>query len=254
MSSNINPPKIGKYPHKPHYDVREASDGYSNIAAVLAGFAFAAIVLVIQIPNLPEGTELSRDWAAIAFLVAFIGSLLSSFTFSIVRGEEILSPRSHTVALLGGCGFMISANLIFWGVATIVKVFLSENIYLFIYYSFPIVMAFSLLYVAYSAFDPIISFEERDITWKDYGKTFGPAYFLLIPMMLFKFMGAEIPLESTRIWFNWVMFAALALNLLSAFIAIMASMRDYSYRLPLIGSGLWIGFHAIVLGLLILMT
>lgn len=255
MPSKSKPPAlVGDYPHKPQYDVRAAAEGFSNTAAVLSGFAFAAIVLIIQIPNLPEGAELARDWATVAFIVAFIGCLMAAFTYSVVKAEEILAPRSFAMALLGGCGFTISANLVFWGLAVIVKVFLSKSVYAFIYYSFPLVMAFTLVYIAFSVFDPIISFEKRKINWKDYAEVFGPAYTLLIPVLVFKYMGFSVPAELVVHWFNWVMAGALIINIASAIIAILASMADYDFQLPGIASGLWIGFHAAIIGLLILMV
>ncbi len=195
-------PNTGEYPHKAHYDVRDASESYSNIAAVLAGFAFAAIVLVVQIPNLPKGAENFRDWATISFLVAFIGCLLSAFTFALVHGEEMLSPRSHTVALLGGCGFLVSANLVLWGIAAITRVYLSASVYSFIFYSFPVVMAFTPMYVAFSAFDPIIAFDRRHVVWTDYAQVFAPGYVLLTVVVLVKYMGATFPTSMIAVWFN----------------------------------------------------
>jgi hypothetical protein len=259
-SKLFTPKDIGEYPHKPHYEVRNASEGYSNIAAVLSGFAFAAILLVIQIPNLPEKIENSknwapifRDWATISFLVAFIGCLLSAFTFAIVKGEEILTPRSHAIALLGACGFIISANLVLWGIATIVKVFLSPDVYRFIFYTFPIIMTLSMMYANFSAFDPIISFENREITLIDYAQEFAPAHLFSTAIIIIKWMGISFPTAAMATWFNWIMTGALVLILVSATVAIITSMKDYSYKIPLIMSGVWIGLHAFVIGLLILM-
>lgn len=244
---------IGEYPHKPGYDVRSAAANYSNIATVIAGFAFAAIVLVIQIPNLPAEAEISRDWATVAFIVAFIGCLLSAFTFSIVNAEEILTPRSHTMALFGGCGFTISSNLVFFGLAIIVKVFLSAKVYAFIFFSFPLIMAFSLVYIGFSAFDPIMSFKMRKIGWIDYARVFGPSYTLLIPVIAFKYMGFIADVSEISHWFNWVMAGALIINIISAAIAILISMTDYDFYIPMTANGLWIGFHAVIIALLLLM-
>jgi len=106
---------------KSHYDVRSASQTYSNIAAVLAGFAFAAVVLVVQIPTLPNNANapILRDWATIALLIAF---------FECVAGEEKLALRSHAIALCGGTGFSLSSGYIFWGLASLIKLFLSPSI------------------------------------------------------------------------------------------------------------------------------
>src|SRR5207248_2933617 len=89
------PRKIGEFPHFPHYNVRTAGQSYSNIAAILAGFAFTAVILVL--PNAHLSQKLSEQ-ATIAFLVAFFGCILAAFMFSVVTGEEILAPRTNMIA------------------------------------------------------------------------------------------------------------------------------------------------------------
>lgn len=236
----------------PLYDVRLASEGFSNIAAIIAGFAFAAIILVIQTP-VPLGEESSRDWATVAFIVAFIGCLLSAFTFSIIKGEESLTHRAYTMALLCGCGFTTSANLVFFGLATISKVFLSTQIYAFIYFSFPLFMAFSLVYVCFSAFDPIVSFEKRKVERSEYAQVFGPPYILLIAALVFKYMGFHAMETEISHWFNWVMAGALFINMFSAIAVILITMKDSKYHFSMIANGLWVGFHATVIALLFLL-
>ncbi|HDP98384.1 MAG TPA: hypothetical protein ENN22_04265 [bacterium] len=115
---------------KSHYDVRSASQTYSNIAAVLAGFAFAAVVLVVQIPTLLNNANapILRDRATIALLIAFFGCVAAAFTFGVVAGEEKLALRSHAIALCGGTGFSLSSGYIFWGLASLIKLFLSPSI------------------------------------------------------------------------------------------------------------------------------
>ncbi|MEM4203976.1 MAG: hypothetical protein QXS54_07905 [Candidatus Methanomethylicaceae archaeon] len=111
------------------YDVRVSSQGYSNIASVLAGFALAAVVLVVQSsPPAIGNAALLRDWASIAFLVAFFGCVMAAFVFSVVAGEEVLAPRSHTMALIGGAGLAMSTVYIFWGLVILADLFLSPGI------------------------------------------------------------------------------------------------------------------------------
>lgn len=252
-------PDMGEYRHQPGYDVRNASEGYSNIAAVLSGFAFTGILLIVQVSNLSKVDEFARDQTVIAFLIAFIGCLLSAFTFAIVKGEEVLTPRSYAIALLGACGFTISANLLIWGVATIAKVYLSKDVYVFILYSFPAFMCITPIYTAYSAFDPIMSFDKRLPTLTEYIQELAPAFFpvfIFIPIKYYmEYLNITFSsIVSIGIWFNIVMAGAFLLILVSAIRAIFTTMNDYSYRIPLLRSGAWVGFHSLVVGILILMT
>src|SRR5579859_6806379 len=96
------PPVLGEFPHVPHYDIRRAAPSYANLAAVQAGFALAAVVLIAS--TLGQNAHLSqatfyRDWATAAFLIAFFGSVLSALLLSVIAGDEILSPRTNMTAL-----------------------------------------------------------------------------------------------------------------------------------------------------------
>ena len=119
------------YPHTKHYDVRLAAPSYSNVAAVLSGFALAALVLVMQVSQLPNkvpNPSFLRDWASIAFLIAFFGCILSSFMFAIIAAEEGMWPRTNVVALFVGFAFGISVSLILWGLVELSRVFLASDV------------------------------------------------------------------------------------------------------------------------------
>ena len=108
----------GQLQRRRNYDVRVAAQSFSSIATVLAGFAFTTIVLVIQLALTPE-VELDDTAlvyrAASSFLIAFFGCTIAAFTFGMVSGDEVLAPRSHAVALLGGASFGLSIIYMFWG-------------------------------------------------------------------------------------------------------------------------------------------
>jgi hypothetical protein len=248
--------QVGELPHKPHYEVRTASQSYSNIAAVLAGFAFAAVILVVQTtpPASSESAVIFRDLATIAFLMAFIGCVVSGFVFATVTGEEILAPRSHTMALLGGMGFSISSNLVMFGLATLTKIFLSPDITSFVKVIFPIAMFLSPLFVAFSAVDPIIGFEKEPIKTKDLVQLFSFSFLPLIFALLVKYFGSEIPANTILVFFKPVMVAAFIVILLSAASALsVSSFADIKFRLSLPISGIIVGIHSFVVGALILM-
>jgi hypothetical protein len=162
--------RVGEFLHKPHYNVRTAAQSYSNIGAVLAGFAFAAMILVMQNTQLPQklpDAALLRDWATIVFLIALFGCILSAFAFSVVSGEEILAPRTNMIALFGGVGFSISASLIFWSLVTLTKIFLDSNIVTLARLLYPLFALIQPAYLAFSALDNVYLFEDKSPTQKE---------------------------------------------------------------------------------------
>lgn len=249
--------RIGDLPHAPHYEVRHASQSYSNIAAVLAGFAFAAVVLVMQSSplSLTSDVVIFRDQATLAFLLSFIGCIISAFVFATVTGEEVLAPRSHTMALLGGIGFSISTNLIILGLATLTQIFLSPDIYVFVQTIFPLIMCLSPLFVVFSAIDPIIGFEGIRPTRKDLALLFAFSYIPLFFALLIAYFAVDFSSFTSMSVFRFsLVLAFLGLTLSAAGSLAISSFTDIRFKLSLPMSGLLIGLHSIVLGLFILIV
>jgi hypothetical protein len=256
QTSKDNLPNIGELPHKPHYEVRTASQSYSNIAAVLAGFAFAAVVLVVQTtpPVTTPNAGTYQDWATIAFLLAFAGCIVSAFVFATVTGEEILAPRSHTIALLAGLGFSISSNLVIFGLGALVKIFLSPTIFDFVLVCFPLIMSLSPLFVAFSAFDPLIGFENIPITSKDIIKVFIPGFMPLLVVLIVRYSVGGFTVDVASSVFSYIMGSALLLIAISAGSALItSSFANVRFRMNLLLSGVMLGIHSMLIGLLILM-
>lgn len=124
------------HPHRPHYDPRRAAQAYSTIAATLSGFSFAAVVLLAgsgldchATPHAgrcqPAAAAL-QSRAAAAFLIAFFGCVTGAFVYAATGAEELMTKRSHTMALLGGGGFTLGIGYAFWGLALLSDLFLSS--------------------------------------------------------------------------------------------------------------------------------
>jgi hypothetical protein len=242
--------------HKPHYEIRVSSQSYSNIAAVLAGFAFAAFILVVQtkVPAEIMYSEYFRDWATITFLLSLLGCVLSSFTFATVTGEEVLAPRSHTIALLSGISFSVAANLIFLGMAFLSRIYLSPNVYGFIHTVFPFIMLTSPLFIGFSAFDPIIGFEKKRLSRKDYSLVFVPSFLPLVIAIIIKFAFGCFQVVTIRNNFNLVMtIASIVIVIGSGIAVVVSSIAKTKFRLSLAISGILMALHSIVIGFLILM-
>lgn len=241
-------------PHynEPHYLIPVAAQSYSNIAAVLAGFAFAAVILAVQTtPPLDPEKAIFKDWATIAFLLSFVGCVISAFIFAMVTGEHKLYPRSYAMALLGGAGFSISASLVIFGMVLLTKVFLSPKVYGFAHNVFPVIMIFSILFVAMSALDPILTFDSKPVTKKDLAQLFIPGLTpYVLAWVIFYFLGGFIS-DAT---FNVAMWGAIVIILLSAVGSlIISSIPNTKFRFNMLTSGMIVGVHSIALGLFLMM-
>ena len=97
MSPSIVTDEISQKKRIRRYDIRVASQYYSNIAGILSGFAFTTIILVAQEndPLLTSEEIIRRNLAAVGFFVAFFGCILASFVFAQVAAEEALTPRAN---------------------------------------------------------------------------------------------------------------------------------------------------------------
>lgn len=237
------------------YDVRISSQGYSNIASVLAGFALAAVVLVVQSsPPAIEGAALLRDWASIAFFVAFFGCVMAAFVFAVVAGEEILAPRSHTMALIGGSGLAMSTVYIFWGLVILTKLFLSPSIVPLARLIFVGVTLIAPLYLMLAALSATgVGFEGLDVepieistrTWIQL-LAFG---YVPISFGIFNLLFHLAPVETS--YFGPFVIVSCVLLGIGMVGALLISIFRRAFRLGLTLSALWISLHSCISGVLL---
>lgn len=166
-------------------------------------------------PPLASEKSVLKDWATIAFLLSFVGCVISAFIFAMVTGEHRIYKRSYAISLLGGTGFSISASLVIFGMVLLIKVFLSPTVYDFAHNIFPVLMLFSILFAAMSALDPILTFDKEPVTKKDLAQllTLSLSPFILA-WIAFYFLWF-LPGQATST-LNFTMYAAVAISLLSA--------------------------------------
>jgi hypothetical protein len=230
------------------WDCRESAKSYANIASVLAGFAFAAVILVVQTPldkNTNPLLSLLLDWTSIAFLISVFGCIVSSFVFSLISGEDRVSPRALTLMLLGGSGFSISGAYIFWGLSTITTLFLSENVS---HISRLIFISTSLLVPVYliSIVVDIFANLNKKISRKDLAMLASCSYVLIFAALSLKaiFPGAIENISGT--YFNLTALGSLVLINCSGIITAIASYSSRDFRLSINQSGYWITIHTLV--------
>lgn len=261
------PRKIGEAPHFPHYNVRIAAQSYSNIGAILAGFALAAMILVIQNTHPPQKSPEAADLATIAFLIAFFGCITSAFVFSVVSGEEILAHRTNMVAVFGGMGFSISANLIFWGLVTLTKLFLDEsisNLAIILYVVFSFIQP---AFLGFSALDNIYMFPDKGLShyslafrpkptpaqWRQVLiPSYIPIFIAILIRILLYLIGFLVPTPPLATVLRvCAVVLTVGIILISCIAALIVSDKDFDFDLSPQRSGLLILSHSIVIGLLI---
>lgn len=101
------------------FDPRETARSYAGSAAVLAGFCFAAIVLLI---NLQQHAPGRFGNAVGALLTAFLGLVLAAFLLALVAGQSRLGARTFWLAHVAGTMLATSALFALWGIADVVAV------------------------------------------------------------------------------------------------------------------------------------
>ena len=105
------------------YSPIEPSGRYVGAAAVLAGFCFTAVVLIVTLDKSNPG---EFDRAVGALLTAFLGLVLSAFLESIVSGQTRRSRRTFRLALLSSVSLATSALFALWGMCEVIDVVFSR--------------------------------------------------------------------------------------------------------------------------------
>jgi hypothetical protein len=99
------------------FDLSVTAGLYSQVAGILAGFAFTAILLPLAIPR---GNDDVTDvgHAITAFACAFFGLILAAIEYAVMAGEpggQALRGRASVEELMIGAGFALSALLLLYG-------------------------------------------------------------------------------------------------------------------------------------------
>jgi hypothetical protein len=109
-------------PESSSFNIAATAALYSQLAGVLAGFAFAALILLltVRLSPSPAGTTppstspFARPTRVL--VVAFIGLVLTSVNYAVLAGDISNTPRSATLELLAGLGFATSGSLLLYAI------------------------------------------------------------------------------------------------------------------------------------------
>jgi|LakMenEpi03Aug12_release.lakeMendotaPanAssembly.Ray.scaffolds.fasta_scaffold76330_3 hypothetical protein len=236
------------------FDVRVATQGYANISGILSGFAFTVVILIVQLNgNSSNPSQLiAQNQAAIGFLIAFFGCIMSCFAFSVIAAEEMLTQRANNMALFAGLGFSTATSMLFWSLAIILKTFLTTEVAIVAYQIFPLFIIVHPAYVATAALDNIYIFNFRRPNLKEFLIILIPGYLPLLSALVLRYLGNNIDLQANNFYFTFVVWASLISALFNNLLAILFSASSKDYRPPLWISGFLIGAQSLLLGSLIL--
>lgn len=115
--------------HQSDFDILTTAGLYSQLAGVLAGFAFAALTLILSV-HLAEGarrdpadTRESRlrahqaqADAALVLTVAVVSLVLSAVAYAVLAGGRTSGSRSASEELIAGAGLVTSVTILFYAV------------------------------------------------------------------------------------------------------------------------------------------
>jgi hypothetical protein len=116
------------------FDIRTAAISYSNISALLAGFAFTAITLVIAVfaerqTVHPVHDEIRAiEFAVGLFGIAFVSNTMGAFAYGALSGGQTLTPRLIGASYLQGVTAAIGACSVFAGTCVLVGQFLPSRL------------------------------------------------------------------------------------------------------------------------------
>lgn len=240
------------------YDCRETAKNYVNIASVLAGFAFTAVVLVLDHPFEPN-TEIGflKDRASISFLIGFFGCMIASFSFSILAGEgESTNSKAYSMLLLGGGGFTLAGAYLFWGLVPLIKMYASADILDVARWIFGIIVLFVVLNLNLGAID-IMNVSRRArasyslISFSDYSRLILISFSPLLLFFILKNAYPEVCIVANGYYKSTVIVSLIVISLGAVFSAIASNFKE-DYKLSLNQSIAWIFIHSLILGLLVL--
>ncbi|WP_143267170.1 hypothetical protein [Amycolatopsis thailandensis] len=94
---------------EPFFNIAETAGFYSQLAGVLAGFAFAGIMVLLTARMTPSSrsTQEVQPFAGATrlLIVSLVGLILSSLNYAILAGDLPGSHRSASLELVSGVGF-----------------------------------------------------------------------------------------------------------------------------------------------------
>ncbi len=239
------------------YSIIDASVGYAQVATVLAGFAFAGVLLLLQDSAGKSLTDAQAN-AIISLLIAFFGCTLASFTFTAISGEQTLTTKANTMGFIGAGGFAISTIFIFWAIALLIhEMFVNQQIYFISYLLFVAALIVTPFYFAFSLFDGLVisgKYANGQVAIRENWQfVFLPSY---IPIFFFIFSSLTVKyIYKTQIKISYPLFGTIStISIILICIGAGLSMIISSlskFEISLYISAIWTFIHCTIFGVLL---
>lgn len=115
-------------PHQLSLNVAAISGHYSQVAGILAGFAFSAVAVLMTIRTTPGGPRIQLGGVAKVLLSAFLALIVTSVGYAVMAGETVSSGRAATEEVIIGTAFGMSAVLLVMAIVLVLdEVHAAEN-------------------------------------------------------------------------------------------------------------------------------
>jgi hypothetical protein len=94
---------------------------YSQLAGLLAGFAFASLIALI-VAQITVDTEAPRSLRSYTPLIAaFISLVMASLDYAVVAGDQSGTGRAAALETTAGIGFCIAGTMLLFSILTLVR-------------------------------------------------------------------------------------------------------------------------------------
>jgi hypothetical protein len=97
-------------------DLPEVAGYYSQLAGVLAGFSFAALVALVASKRETTSGAHFRWYSVAPLTSAFVGLVASSLDYALVAGETVGTNRVAAVQTTAGMGFSVAGIMLVYSV------------------------------------------------------------------------------------------------------------------------------------------
>lgn len=247
--NSVNEKTLAEY-----WDCRETAKNYVTGSSLLAGFAFASIILLLDNEYISTTDQLLKDRTCTAFLLSFFGCLISTFNYSIISGEGKITSRIYGSMLICGLNFTLSASLLFWGLISFFRIYSADGLIQLAIIIFSIVIVFAISYLNLLILDINHLFTPNNKLSKS-----KLLFFLGYPIVIV-LVGAILPLlfpHTTQIitnYFKIISTILLILITVTGGLAIYIGQLEENYVLPKGKSFILIGIQAILYFFLLLLA
>jgi hypothetical protein len=240
------------------YDCRETAKNYVNVSSVLAGFAFTAIVLILdkKLDATPYLNVL-RDKSCMAFLTGLFGCLVSAFTFSVLSGESSLNRRVFSAMLIGGGSFTLSGTFLFWGIVALMQIFVSPDIVGISKWIFLCTVFFVLIFLLLGALD--VFFKSDSLVKSKFGTNSLSAFLWMLSVTLLPLVIAfnirflhGFDLDLLKSYFNPIVSILLFITIIEGLSTVILLNFNENLTLSLTQLIIWLLVHSIILSSMVI--